>query len=90
MVCVLFWGGGGAPFIQDSLVLSNTAPLLVMRPSEKACVSSPRLYISRSEPSPSFHPSSARKLVIASGRYPSSRNSPTDVAPCLQTPHDST
>mmetsp|Transcript_15232 Transcript_15232/g.43320 ORF Transcript_15232/g.43320 Transcript_15232/m.43320 type:complete len:210 (+) Transcript_15232:249-878(+) len=67
------------PFIQLNFVLSNTAPLFVIRSSANLSQSSSTVKISCSVPS--FHPRRLKKLTIASLRYPSSLKSPTEVAP---------
>ena len=57
----------------------NTASLLLMPSSENAATSSSRENSSWSLPGD--QPSSARKFIIASGRYPCREYSVTDVAP---------
>jgi len=67
-------------FSHSSFFVSKTALFLFTRSSEKAAISSGSAMISRS--SPGDHPRRARKFTSASGRIPSSRNCPTEVAPC--------
>ena len=68
------------PFIQSSFSVLKTALPPLMPSSVKLSISSGVDISSRS--SPGDQPSSARKLTIASGRYPCRWYSITDVAPC--------
>ena len=65
---------------QSSFSGSNTAAPPLMPPSENAAINSSRDITSRSPPGD--HPSSARKFIIAWGRYPNRSYSVTDVIPC--------
>jgi hypothetical protein len=65
----------------SSFCSSKTAPFRLMSSSRKAAVISSRVIFSLA--SPGDQPRRARKLNVASGRYPWSRYSVTETAPCL-------